>query len=210
MKRLIPLLALLLSACASQPAREPVKDVRAAWEQHRASVSTLRDWRAVGRIAVTLPNDGGRLDLDWRESPDDSEITLVAPFGQGAVRLAENGDGVVLNRPDAPPLRGRNPDLVLARATGWEVPVARLRRWMVGLPDIDESYELDQWGRLSSVRHDGWQVRYLAYRQVEQRELPQRIALDKGDLKVRVAIESWNAEVAQNKSQRIEIPGAPQ
>jgi outer membrane lipoprotein LolB len=202
-----PLIAVLFSGCAVQPDRESVADVDAAWAEHRLSVSSLRDWRALGRIAVTLPSDGGRLEMDWQQSPERSRINLIAPFGQGAIRLSENENGVLLERPDAPPLRGSNAEWLLERATGWRVPVDRLRKWMVGLPQLDEYFELDAWGRLARVEHDGWQVRYQGYREVGDRELPQRIALDKDELSIRVVVSSWNAEVGRAPSQRIAIPG---
>ena len=197
----------LLAACAA-PGKRDLAARENAWQERREALAELRDWRAVGRIAVSAPGRGGSADLDWRQSPQSAEIRLGGAFGQGAVVLREDRGGAILQRPDALPIRGIDAAGVLARATGWQLPVAHLRRWILGLSEGGERYRLDDRGRLASLDYEGWQVRYLGYREVDGRQLPERINLRRDEVSVSLAIESWNAEVGSGKSRRILIPGA--
>jgi outer membrane lipoprotein LolB len=183
----------LLGACATRPAPDAVTAPESAWLAHRASVETLQDWRIEGRVAVRSDNDGWSADFDWRQTGDSYRIRMRGPFGRGAVELRGDSTGVWLQRQDRPPVYARSAERLLRDETGWELPVLGLGDWLRGLPAAAEPAALD-WdgrGRLRKLQQDGWSIDYRRYREVGQRQLPDRMRLSRDSLLVKLVIDEW-------------------
>jgi outer membrane lipoprotein LolB len=188
---LLSALALLLNACASRPPGPEAPE--SVWLQHRDSVQTLSEWQLLGRVAIRNADEGWNASFDWRQSGQRYRIRLRGPFGQGAVELHGDPGGVWLRRQDQAPVFAHNADDLLARETGWQLPVSGLGDWLRGLPDASLTAELkwDAEGRLRKLLQGGWQIDYRRYRSVGARQLPDRLQLERDDLRVKVVVDSW-------------------
>ena len=141
---------LLLSACATRPPAPPADP--AAWRAHRAALENLSQWQVQGRVGVRAGEEGWNASFDWQQQDQDYRIRLRGPFGQGAVELHGNDQGVWLKQADRPPVFALDPETLLERETGWWLPVSGLRFWLRGLPvpDSESEYRWDAQGSLVS------------------------------------------------------------
>lgn len=177
----IPLLALLVGACAGQPSRPPAPDPSAAFAERRAALSQIDTWRVSGRVGVQSGRRGGQATVIWERAGDTHEVRLWGPLGSGRMIVEQEGGSAVLRDGSETVVRGRRIEDVLYRAVGWWIPFAEMQHWILGLPapGAAASWRIDPWGRLSGLEQAGWTVSFPDY--VEHtvggavRELPRKV-----------------------------------
>lgn len=177
------LLLALLGACAQLPQRT------AGWQSPEWPAWSLR-----GRIAVHAGEQGWHASLNWRQSVTGYQLELSGPLGQGAVRLTGDAAGVTLERADGLRDWAEDADALLARNTGWTLPVSGLRYWVQGraVPERPAEWERDADGRPLRLRQDGWDIRYSSYQdQPGGAPLPKRIDLERDGIRARLLIDAW-------------------
>jgi outer membrane lipoprotein LolB len=192
MRTLIVTLLLLLTACSSTPPRPRVADPQMAWQEHQYHLAGLRDWSLSGRLAIQSGNEGWQVSINWEQKHDDYSILLIAPLGQGSLRLSGNTDAVTLTTDEGESLADTDPGSLLYRQFGWRVPVKSLRYWVLGIPAPGKREEnIDDYGRLAHLVQDGWDIRFLDYQNREGQELPGRVFVTNHQAKVKLVISNW-------------------
>lgn len=195
---------LLLAGCAAVPERAPVSDAAVAWEARRATLAQIGAWELRGRVAVRTADQGGQASLLWKRENDTHRIDLVGPLGSGRVRLTQDRNGAELRDGSGKVYRGASVQDLLARMTGWKVPLEGLNYWALGLPTPDAitKSELDEWGRLKTLEQLGWDIHFLDYAPQGNYELPSRVFISrKADspdaaVEVRLVVEKWTVDQA--------------
>lgn len=185
-----------LAACATGPRSVP-GDREAAWAEQRERLEALSGWRAEGRLAVRTRDDAGNANFVWDEARGERfRLRLEGPLGQGGGRLVVDGDQAVLTTGDGQQYAGRDAGRLLDDLYGWDIPVTGLRQWLLGLPGADADYELDRFGRITSLDWRGWHIQYRRYRQVGGLDLPANLVATRADsdTEIRVAIDQWQPE----------------
>ena len=185
--------SLLLGACATRPPVSVTPAPESVWLQHRATLEDLTAWQVRGRVAVQRDDDGWNAGFDWQQRGDTYRIRLRGPFGQGGLELHGDRLGVWLKREDAAPVYARSVDRLLEDETGWRLPVQGLRDWLLGLPAAGQPSALDwdRQGRLRTLQQDGWSIDYRRYRDVGERQLPDRMQLVHDQVQVKVVVDHW-------------------
>lgn len=190
--------AFFLTSCASLPERPPVADVEAAWSFRQAALTRLQSWDLRGRLAMRTEETGAHASLHWVREQRMHRMNLAGPFGGGRVRVIYNDDSAELRDASGEVYRGASVQEVLARATGWWLPLEGLNYWVLGLPEpgVPAVSELDQWGRLKTLTQEGWHIDFLEYTQGGGLDLPKRVFISrkpngKEVLEARIAIEQW-------------------
>lgn len=188
---LAALAILELAGCVTAPSR-PVRIV--PWAERLSRLAALDPFELTGRVAVAAGRQGFDARLTWRQSGERSTIDLNGPFGIGGVHVVSDGASL-----DVETSRGRSLTPAEARAQltaklGFEPPIGSLRYWLLGIPDPAgaSSRSLDPEQRLTALRQYGWQIEYLAYVDAGGFSLPQRMALTRGDVRVRLFIDHWH------------------
>lgn len=190
----LALCVLACGACSTTPELPPVADPAAAWEARNLKLATLDAWRLVGRIGVVTEEKGGSATLHWRQLPQRYEIDLFGPFGTGLVRLYGNDEAAVLETPDGEALYAGSAAVLFEQGLGWPVPIGPLRRWVLGLSDTNDAYELDPQGRLATLTHDEWQVNFLAYGDVDGFDLPRKLYMRTEGLGIKLVVHEWELQ----------------
>lgn len=190
--------AALLPACGLLPEPRTVPDDRElAWMDLQDRLQALDGWQAAGRFNVQMADEGGSASFDWREHPDGRfSLRLSGPWGQGVARLSGDDDRVRLDTGNGHVVHGTDAALLLRDLYGWDVPVAGLRRWLIGLPTGDagsDSYSLDRFGRLEELRWRDWEIRYRRFGQVDDLDLPVNLIARRadGEARLRIAVDHW-------------------
>ena len=185
---------LLVAGCAgirgiapSGPANE------AAWQSRRAQLMRLHDWEMQGRVGMSNGSDGGSGAMDWLQHGELLQFDFHGPFGSGALDI--KGDGNVLHVKSS---RGDNfitsdPERDFMRLLHVPLPVLRMRYWVIGLPAPRAAFtrQLDAKGQLEQLAQLGWQISYFAYANFDGHDLPTRMLIQRGQVRIKLAIEQW-------------------
>jgi outer membrane lipoprotein LolB len=182
-------LVALLAACAAT--RPPPISITAGmpWEQRAALLQADSRWALAGRAAVAVGKQGWQASLNWQQHGMQSDVHLAGPLGVGATVLELTPAGLSIN--GAPP-----GDAALAQLEdklGFDLPVSRLRYWLLGVPDPEAPDELvrDAQDRALTLNQDGWSIAYERYADGGN-VLPTRLVLTRDDVRVRIVVDHWS------------------
>lgn len=194
--------ALFLAACAAAPPLDSEQRLRAPlYEQRVARLSRVDSWSLQGRLAVSDDADGGSGSLSWRQDGASSRMDFHGALGRGAWRLVANANGAELEFADGTLHRAASIDALVRGQIGWAVPVESLAWWVRGLAAPGEVQQrlLDEEGRPSELRQDGWHIEFGRYGQVGggagplgDLTLPLRMTARQADRTVKLAIRKWD------------------
>lgn len=191
---LVAIAAVAIAGCATGP--RPVPDERSqAWAELRTELEALDQWSAEGRMVVRDGRDGNPAGFTWIERADGGfQLRLSGPWGQGVARLTGGPSGAELVTADGMRYMAGDAHQLLKEVYGWDIPVAGLRRWLLGLPGPEAEHTLDRFGRLATLDWRDWHIEYGRYRLVEEGlEMPAVLTATRADggTEVRVAIHEW-------------------
>lgn len=187
---------LLLAACATP--RPPLHQAGNATtlglqEQRERSLADTDHWTLEGKLSVSDGKDNNSGSLSWRQDGDRYEFTVRGPITGRTFRLTGGPDGAVLEGLDGGPRRGIDAESLMANTVGWNIPMAELRRWVLGLRadtgPADIAFGADQLP--SRLVQDGWTVDYKQWDATRQPAMPSKVFAEKAPYKVRLAVESW-------------------
>lgn len=193
---------LLLAGCASQPSfkeGDPLnpEQVRERWLQWQDRLSRVDAWEIEGRVAVVTADDSANASLFWEQSPEDFRLRMYGPFGAGSVDVQSDENGVFMEDENGEELRAANAEGLVWMRTGWEIPVAEMRAWVLGaVPETDNpTIQVDQYGHTMAFQSGDWYVEFPDYTEVEFEgqplALPRKIYLQSPYIKVKMAVGQW-------------------
>ena len=182
---------ILLAGCSLHP-REPAAVVSSNPQQLYA----LRHWQLRGKLGLRLPDQSGSALLTWKQSGDDFDIFLSGPLGRGSTRITAQG-GTVSMQTDESTVSAGSPEELMQQTLGWWLPVSNLHYWIrgVAVPDlgiaaITRNADLT----LASLDQSGWLVAYDSYQAVPPYLLPERVTVERGDIRATLVIKQWQLQ----------------
>lgn len=209
---------LLLAGCSGLRSREgPPGELAPGSEAARAAVAAqqarvvklgLQDapcdapaWQMTGRAALSNGSEGGSGRIEWRQGARRSVVTLSAPVTRQSWTLVVDAAGARLEGVPDGPLRGTDATLLLRDATGWEIPVTALGCWLRGAPARPEQSGEARIAFATDllplrIEQGGWTIDYAAWAMDQSSGvmLPSRVSAQRGDSRVRLIVDRWNAE----------------
>lgn len=199
---LFPLFIFLCVSCAAPRPSPPAEQVQQLWQVRAAALLSIQRWELRGRLAVRTDERGGQASLTWRRDAARHSIRLNGPLGRGVVQITQDETGAVLRDAEQREFRAANAEELLYRYTGWSLPLAHLNYWVRGIPvpDLPVAQELDDSGRLKTLRQQGWEMAYKDYMRIEGHELPRHLTLtvhpdqanaEQPAIEVRLVIDAW-------------------
>jgi outer membrane lipoprotein LolB len=182
--------------------RPPADQLQQLWRSRELALLPIQHWELRGRLAVRADERGGQASLTWKRAAAQHSIQLNGPLGRGVVRITQDETGAQLQDAEQRVLRAASAEELLYHYTGWRLPLTHLNFWVLGVPvpDLPASQELDDAGRLKTLRQQGWEIQYQDYVQSAIHELPSRLTLssvpDRATpelpaMEVRLVIERW-------------------
>lgn len=189
-------LSMALVGCTTVTTEKPVETPPAApkatWADRQASLGRIQNWWASGKIAVQTARDSGSATVTWAERRGNYTISLVGPLGSHGMWLTGRPGSVTLRTADGKTASARSPEKLLA-AQGVALPISNMRYWVRGLPvpGIPANTQFDHYGRLTSLKQQGFNILYLSYTNVGGVDLPQRMSLSSSTVRAKVMIYQW-------------------
>ena len=176
----------LLASCASTSS---AMRGALAWSERLPDLQQDGDWDMQGRAAVAIGTRGWQASVDWRQKGGDTTLRLAGPLGVGASLLRLSHAGLSIN--DAPP----RADVVdqLQQRLGFDLPLANLRYWLLGVPDPGSPYgvTLNERDRARQLTQAGWTIDFARYMRFRGDWLPAALVLTHEGVRVRMAIDRW-------------------
>lgn len=149
-------------------------------------------------MAVSDGQEGAQLALTWWARAGVNDIQVRTSLGGPRWQLVY-GDGLArFSGTDVVAQTGSDVEALLFEATGWPLPIERLRYWLWGLAaPNDEGILRGQDGQLISLQAQGWWVALSDYRPVSVDSdgwvmLPGEIELHRPPYRIRVVTERWD------------------
>lgn len=192
---ILGLAVLVLAACAPQRIRQDDATLSAQAERE-ASLRDATRWQLAGRIAVSNGDDGGNAQIDWRQDGKRYDLTLNAPVTGKRWHLYGDADRATLEGARAEPLVERDAASLLEREIGWHVPVVELEYWVRGLraPKAPAELVFDEHNRPATLKQSGWTIEYRDWFDDATPALPRKVFATRGKYRVRLFVESWQAQ----------------
>jgi outer membrane lipoprotein LolB len=189
------LLALALAGCATTRVTAPAAPTDAtlaALAQRERELGAQATWGLDGRIAVSNSRDAGSGRIEWRQAGPRFDIALTAPITHQGWRLTGEPGRAILDGLPGGTRQGADAESLLREATGWDIPVRSLPRWVRGLR-ADPAHAVVQFGadgRLARLAESGWTIDY-SWPADASATLPSRIEARRDDARVRLVIDRW-------------------
>jgi outer membrane lipoprotein LolB len=149
-----------------------------------------------GRLAVSDGRQGGSGSFEWRQQGRATEFRFSTPVSKQTWVLHARPGTVELRRSDGRILHGFHAAELIARETGWRVPVDELVWWIRGLraPDRPAEVHYGSDGRLAALQQAGWRIDYRELRPIGGVDLPTRLEARSPPWRVRLVIDAWQLE----------------
>lgn len=163
------------------------------WGQRQAVLVDVAGWEFRGRIGVKAGVEGFNGKIRWTQDGDNFHATLGGPLGIGTVTLDGDGDSVTLTDKDGVKTVLADAESELYYRYGWTIPIARLRFWVLGIPDpaLPADTEVDAGGRLSRLEQSEWVVDISRYGTGGGHEMPRKLTASNDNTRVRLVIANW-------------------
>jgi outer membrane lipoprotein LolB len=187
--------ALLLSAgCKTVPPAAVIgPGAGAPWPEQRAALQKLDRYALNGRVAVAAQGQGFSASLRFQQEPRRSNLALDGPLGIGGLRVELEGEGVKITTSRGEQLDGELARGELERRLGFELPLAELRWWLLGIPAPGEASvnEDSGSGEIHDFTQNGWRVSINARAEGLGFALPQRLTAEREGARLKLLVENW-------------------
>ena len=139
----------------------------------------LQSFSAAGRISLRQGDRSDHLQFDWQHSPQRDLMLFSTPLGQGLAELGRDASGAWLAMPGAQERRAADLAELAQRVFGAPLPLDVLADWLRGAQPGLEGLA------------DGWRIVITETMPYDQRRLPRRLEVRRGDVELRIVIDTW-------------------
>jgi outer membrane lipoprotein LolB len=178
----------------------PPSVVVLSWPQRLVRLRAIHSFALTGRLAANHGNEGFTAGLRWQQRDDAAQLQLSGPLGFGAAHIELQAGMLSVTTSKGVQLRGAAAAAQIAATLGFEPPLASLRYWVLGASDpaVPAEQWLDARQRLAWLQQEGWRIDYDEYSQVQQLWLPRRLTVTRGDLHLKLVVNTWQLGIGPN------------
>ena len=178
-KAFLPVIALLLSGCASVDTHKQTDTGQLAFEIN-------------GRLGIRFQDQSEQAQLFWRHGDKGDWLSLEGPLGQTVATLSSNTDKTILTTTEKT-WEATDPETLTEQALGWRLPLSGLSQWITGMPDMRRAYEWQpaEQSDQRTLLQDGWEIRYSTYFTDTPQHLPRKLELRRDELHLKLVIDQW-------------------
>ncbi len=137
---------LMLASCATVKEQVIIKEP-ASWQAEQQKRQQIKNWEIRGRLGVQTENDGGTLDIIWKQAGQDFSIRLIAPLGAGNYLVQSESGRTEIRYPDGQRKIVNNIDDVFSSILNVNLPVSAVKDWIRGVPAKTLPLEKISWNK---------------------------------------------------------------
>ena len=143
--RLLPLAALVLTACSVTTPKGPGKSPDSPqWRQHQQDVRNLNQYQTRGAFAYISDQQKVYARFFWQQTGQDRyRLLLTNPLGSTELELNAQPGNVQLVDNKGQRYTSDDAEEMIGKLTGMPIPLNSLRQWILGLPGDATDYKLD-------------------------------------------------------------------
>ena len=185
---------LFFMGCATLPHKMPAPyNQHLSWERREATLTTITSWDIEGLTAVRTPDNAWTANLQWQQHEENYALSLWGPLGVSSFQLRGAPGNVILKTGAGKTYRATSPEELLAKETGWILPVSHLFYWVRGLPvpNMPSNMTFDPYHHIKQLNQAGWTIRYLSYTSAKHTDLPAKIYITHPPLQLKIVIHEW-------------------
>ena len=198
LKSLILTAILALSACSTlfqAPPETTPPSLKLDWKTLSHQLEQTTKWKLIGKIGVRTPTDSVTAAINqWTQADDSYVIELSSTFfGLGASKLIGTTGFLSISEAGEKPINSLQPDLLIAEALGFPLPISSLPSWIKGLPTSESKHTITfgPQGLPSQLEQLGWKLTFSKYHYIDGLPLPGKIKLEQDDVRIILAIKQW-------------------
>lgn len=192
LKPLFLLVIIFAAGCVILP--HPKTSQPQNWQARQNQLKSINNWEVTGSIGVIYANKSDIAHFDWQQQKQNYSIDIHGPLNLGSALIKGSPGLVTMQQSENRELHAKNPESLIKREFGWTLPVSNLRYWILALPAPTKiaSMQLDSENHLISLQQQGWQIEYSDFQNIYGIDLPSKIKMQQQNLKIKLAIKSWN------------------
>ena len=165
--------------------------------QHLDRLACIKQFSLKGRIAVNTEGKGYSGGLTWTHNPETDKIEMFSPLGSKISEIKKTDTEVLLTTSDGKRFNAVNAEILTENTLGWRLPLSGLIDWVLGRPAAKSSLAtdmtLDELGRITSLKQDGWEIEYAQYSYNAGYSLPGKITLRSPKVNLKFVVMNWNS-----------------
>ena len=187
----------MLAGCrTAPPPTTPVvgPGADAPWSEQYAALTTLENYALTGRVAVAANGQGFSANLRYRQQQQRADLALDGPMGIGGMRMEFDDRELSVTNSRGEKLDGAAARAEIESRLGFELPLAELRWWLLGLPAPGmpaEKHEDAAAGAITDFLQNGWRVSIDSRAPGLGFSLPARLTAEKEGARMKLLVESW-------------------
>jgi outer membrane lipoprotein LolB len=190
---------LILASCATfkeQATEEQLQKEPVNWAKEQQARQQIKMWEIRGRLGVQTKDNGGSMDIIWKQADEEYSIRLIAPLGAGNYLIQGDNDSAEVRYPDGEKRVIDNIDYIFTSTLDVDLPVTAIKDWIRGLPAKSLTVEKIRWneeGLLHRLKQSGWNVEMTNYTG-NKILLPHTLYLTRDDrpaLDIRLVLRQW-------------------
>jgi outer membrane lipoprotein LolB len=194
LKQLIILcLAAALTGCVLPPVKYDADEQEKVYRVFQLQQEELTYWQMNARFAVRVDNKSHSGNIRWVNNGQSYAIKFSGPMDQGSVIITGDRTGVTLKDSQGYEGTASTPEAMLSRYTQYEMPVSRLKYWVIGLPTPNgiPSVKLSPQGYPLEMIDGEWRIEYQYFRDVNKYLLPRKIIIHHPSMKLTLSVYDW-------------------
>lgn len=181
----------LLSGCATDTVTLPQEEF-SSWERNYERLTDLTFFKGTGRLGIFDHDGRVSASYDFEGLSGGFLLTLNSPLGTTLATVTVTDNTLALTV-DGETYRDDYARAVFERAFGVSIPVDKLKRIYLGIPEGEHTF--DDEGRIVSSSWDGYDITYSGILESQGLRLPKTIDVVSGGYRIKLSLNSFTPGV---------------
>jgi outer membrane lipoprotein LolB len=194
---IIGLFACCLSACARlTPAPQSAANLsyqNLSPQARQARLNALTQWHIRGALQLRDPQQSLLANYQWQQSTNQFQLNISSSLNLASVVIRGTKGHVELKASDGTTASAKNIPALLAKTTGWQLPIDHLYYWIrtLAAPGSPAKKTYDKYGHVEKLSQGPWHIQYRRYSHYPQADLPTLMRITGPNIQLKIAIKQW-------------------
>lgn len=165
------------------------------FESRARVLNHIQTFDVRGKVAYKQGSKGGSATIHWQQKGAAYDIALFGPLSSHTVYITGSPQGVKLRDSEGKVRYANNAETLVLETLNLKLPVSGLRYWLLGIPqpgggEAEASFDAEN--HLRTLRQQGWTIHYESYNTIQGIDLPQKLSLIRGNVRLKFVLKHWS------------------